>query len=134
MKARRAFRVPLSSAAVAILRAIGPRPEGVVFERESGKPFSNNALLALRDRMGFKDKCTTHGFRSSFRVWAQHQRLDWTACEMCLDHKVLDKTQGAYMRDDLMEQRREILEQWADHVNGVAGQVLIMQRQNNDRV
>ena len=134
MKARRAFRVPLSSAAINILRAIGPRPEGFVFEREPGKPFSNNALLALRDRMGFKGKCTTHGFRSSFREWAQHKRLDRIASEMCLDHKVLGKTESAYMRDDLLEQRREILEQWADHVIGAAGQVLIMQRQTNDRV
>lgn len=116
MKARRAFRVPLSSAAFEILQAIGPRPEGLVFEREPGKPLSNNALLALRNRMGLKEHCTTHGFRSSFREWAQHNKIDRIAAEMCLDHRVLGKTESAYMRDDLIEQRREVLEQWAAHV------------------
>lgn len=134
MKARRTFRVPLTEGAIEILRAIGPRPVGFVFVREPDKPFSNNALLALRDRMGFKEKCTTHGFRSSFREWTEHKRLDRVAAEMCLDHKVLGKTESAYMRDDLLEQRREILEQWADYVQGETGQVLSMERRKSDRV
>jgi integrase len=124
MKSRRLFCVPLSDEVIRILEDIGPKSEGFVFEREPGKPFSENALPALRDRMGFKDKCTTHGFRSSFREWAHYHKADRIAAEMCLDHKVLGKTEGAYMRDELLEQRREILMQWADYVLGATASVL----------
>lgn len=116
MKSRRPFRVPLTTAALEILEKIGPKAEGYIFEREPGKPFSNNALLALRDRMGFKGKCTTHGFRSSFREWARYNGFDHLASEVCLDHKALSKVEKAYLRDDLLEQRREILTQWAGYV------------------
>lgn len=131
MKARRPYRVPFSGAAVAILKKLGPRDQGFIFEREPGKPFSNNALLTLRDRMGFKGKCTTHGFRSSFRVWAQSQKIDRVTAEMCLDHKVLDKTEAAYMRSDLLDERREVLEQWADLVIGATQKVLNIQEKND---
>jgi integrase len=116
MKGRRPFRIPLPTAAVEILEKIGPKADGYVFEREPGRPFSNNALLALRDRMGFKEKCTTHGFRSSFREWVHHKGFDRVASEKCLDHQVLGKAESAYLRDDLLEQRREILAQWAEYV------------------
>jgi integrase len=116
MKARRQYRVPLTDSAIEVLESLEPKLDGYVFERIEGKSFSNNAILVLIDRMGLKGKCTTHGFRSSFREWAQHKKIDRIAAEMCLDHKVLGKTESAYMRDDLLEQRRMILEQWADYV------------------
>lgn len=127
MKARRPYRVPLSDAAIDILKKLGPRDQGFVFERESGKPFSNNALLALRDRMGFKGKCTTHGFRSSFRDWAQSRKIDRVVAEMCLDHKVLNKTEAAYMRSDLLDERREVLEAWASFVTRPSDEGIIVE-------
>jgi integrase len=116
MKGRRPYRVPLSAEAAKLLKAIGPKPEGFIFERAPGKPFSNNALLVLRNRMGFKERCTTHGFRSSFREWAQSNNVDRTVAEMCLDHKVFSKTEAAYMRADLLEERRAVLGDWATYV------------------
>ena len=93
-----------------------PMPDaGLIFPHSSGKPLSD-AALSLRAR---KDKlgCTPHGFRSSFRDWATAQgKWQWEAIELCLAHKVGNSVAQAYFRDDLLEQRRPIMEAWADYV------------------
>jgi integrase len=70
IKAGKEHRVPLSPAAVAILRRLGPgEPEAFVFPGgRRGRALSTNAMLALLKRMGRTD-FTAHGFRSSFRDW-----------------------------------------------------------------
>ena len=89
--------------------------EGLIFPHPLGQPLSENAL-SLRTR---KDKlgCTPHGFRSSFKGWATAQgKWQWEAIELCLAHKVGNSVAQAYFRDDLLEQRRPIMEAWADYV------------------
>lgn len=70
MKAGRQHRVPLSSAAVELLRK-QPRFQGNSFVfpgAKRGKPLSNMAMLeVLRGMKGHG--WTVHGFRSSFRDW-----------------------------------------------------------------
>jgi integrase len=56
---------------------------------------------------------TVHGFRSSFRNWCAHTRQDRDLAELCLAHKIAG-TEGAYFTDDLLEQRRPIMEAWAE--------------------
>jgi integrase len=69
MKAGRPHRVPLSPAAVELLRTV-PRFTGVdlVFPAPRGGSLSDMALSALVRRMAVK--ATPHGFRSTFRDWA----------------------------------------------------------------
>ena len=105
MKAGREHRVPLSDAAVAILKAIY-RTGDLVF------PLSNMALLMLLRRMGHGE-LTAHGFRSTFRDWASettnHPR---DVVEMALAHAIADKTEAAYRRGDLFEKRRRLMVEW----------------------
>ena len=73
MKAAREHRVPLSDAALAVLRAVAPlrddRAGGFVFPgRRKGAALSNMAMLVLLRRMNRAD-LTVHGFRSCFRDW-----------------------------------------------------------------
>ena len=63
-------------------------------------------LMALR-RMGRGD-ITTHGFRSSFRDWAEEwTHFQRTVCNAALAHTVRDKTEAPYRRTDLFEKRRD---------------------------
>ena len=89
--------------------------EGLIFPHPSGQPLSENAL-SLRTR---KDGlgCTPHGFRSSFKGWATAQgKWQWEAIELCLAHKVGNSVAQAYFRDDLLEQRRPIMDEWSQYV------------------
>ena len=96
-----------------------PRPDaGLIFPHSSGKPLSD-AALSLRTR---KDKlgCTPHGFRSSFKGWATAQgKWQWEAIELSLAHKVGNSVAQAYFRDDLLEQRRPIMDEWGEFCWGI---------------
>ena len=118
MKGGKEHRVALSKAAVSLLRGLGPRSEGFVFGDK--KPLSNMAMLNLRDRLGWKFVVTTHGFRSTFKDWSQANGFDHWQTEICISHKVLTATQAAYWRDDMLEQRRLIMEAWAEFLKPVS--------------
>ena len=116
MKSDKNHVVPLSIEAHLLLQdAKEAAGEGLIFPHPSGQPLSENAL-SLRTR---KDGlgCTPHGFRSSFKGWATAQgKWQWEAIELCLAHKVGNSVAQAYFRDDLLEQRRPIMEEWSEYV------------------
>jgi integrase len=116
IKAGREHRVPLSRAAVALLRPLAKAKDGSGFVFMGGKHkrgLSNGAMLALLRRMG-RDDLTAHGFRSTFRDWAAEQtNFPREVAEAALAHVVSDKTEAAYRRGDLFEKRRRLMEAWA---------------------
>jgi integrase len=115
MKSGREHRVPLSSAAIAVLnRTSGSKEDGYVFAGQRlGYPLSNMALLMTLGRMNRGD-ITAHGFRSTFRDWAaERTSFPSEVVEMALAHVVDDKTEAAYRRGDLFEKRRRLLDAWA---------------------
>ena len=76
------------------------------------------AMLQLIKKR-FKDyKIVPHGFRSTFRDWAETRgRYSHRSMEYCLGHKVVNKTEAAYQRGDLLEQRKLIMEDWAGFIS-----------------
>lgn len=113
MKARREHRVPLSSAALAILAGI-PRVGPFVFPgRRLTEPMSNAAMTMLLRRMG-RPEITVHGFRSTFRDWAREQTsFPRDVCEAALAHATTDKVEAAYLRGDALDLRRRLMEEFA---------------------
>ena len=120
MKANREHRVPLSAAAVTLLRSMLPsKPadrDGYVFlGGKKDSPLSNMAMTALLRRLGRGD-LTVHGFRSSFRDWAaeatNHPR---EIAEAALAHTLKDKTEASYQRGDLLDKRRVMMADWAEY-------------------
>lgn len=100
MKGGRIHRVPLSAAALAVIEAVADLrsgPDGYVFPGgKEGKPQSNNAILALLDRMGM-GSVTVHGFRSSFKDWAAEcTAYPGDLSEMALAHVIEGETEAAY--------------------------------------
>lgn len=115
MKADKEHRVPLSSAAVAILKQMAELRDGeFVFPgAKAGQPLSNMALLMLLRRMGRGD-LTAHGFRSTFRDWAGDcTDFPGELAEMALAHTVGDKVEAAYRRGDGFQKRLLLAEEWA---------------------
>jgi integrase len=113
MKSRREHRVPLSSAAIAVLKRMPHCDGGYVFSaRNSENPLSNMALLMMLGRMNRSD-VTTHGFRSTFRDWAAEcTNFPSEIVEMALAHVIENKTEAAYRRGDLFEKRRQLMDAW----------------------
>ena len=64
-----------------------------------------------------EDEATVHGFRSSFRDWeAERPEPNFEAAELCLAHSVGTKTTKAYLRTDLLDERRKIMDAWAKYI------------------
>ena len=124
MKARREHAVPLSARAVEILNEAkalgGGHTEGLIFtEGGFGRALSENRFLNARDGLGYGDRCTPHGFRSSFRDWAAETTMfPSEVVEMALAHTIKSKAEAAYRRGDLLAKRRELMDAWAAHVGG----------------
>lgn len=120
-KARREHRVPLTEAAMAVLRRV-PRVEGnnhIFIGARQGRPLSNMAMLQLMRGMGYgvngdRGDYVPHGFRSSFRDWSgEVSSFPRDVCEMALGHVIESKVEAAYRRGDLFEKRRRMMEEWS---------------------
>jgi integrase len=102
--------VPLSGPALKLLRALHKATggDGFVFQgMKLKRPLSNMAMLKTLEPMGRSD-LTVHGFRSSFRDWAEEQTVfGGSIAEAALGHVVGDKVEAAYRRGDLFEKRRK---------------------------
>ena len=124
MKARRPHRVPLSGRAIEILREASRfgDGQGLVFPASrSGRAASSMTFTALLRRLGIP--AVPHGFRSSFRDWVIEQTsTPWTVAEAALAHNVGNSTEAAYMRSDLFDQRRALMDAWAKYVAGGEGE------------
>mgnify|MGYP003610320534 FL=1 len=59
---------------------------------------------------------TAHGFRSSFRDWCSENQYPRDLAERALAHTVSNQVEAAYHRTDLLEQRRPMMQAWADWV------------------
>jgi integrase len=115
MKGGREHRVPLSRAALTILKNLGEFKTGdFIFPgQRRDRPLSNMALEMVLRRMRING-ATVHGFRSAFRDWAGDQaHFPREVCETALAHVAGDATERAYRRGDALEKRRELMESWA---------------------
>lgn len=116
--------VPLPTQAVEILRdlyGLTGRSEFVFPGARSNKrPMSNVAMKAALDRMGFKGQMTVHGFRAMARtILAERLNYPENYIEQQLAHTVRDTNGRAYNRTQYLEQRREMLQSWADYLEGL---------------
>lgn len=122
MKAKQIHRVPLSEQAMAILEHQRIQHENLVFPSLRGRaPLSDMALTALLRRVKATSDvagraATAHGFRSSFRDWCSEKGYPRDLAERSLAHVLSNKVEAAYHRTDLLEQRRPLMQAWADFV------------------
>lgn len=116
--------VPLARQAVAILRDIAPLTgQGrYVFPSVRGgdRPMSNVTLNAALQRMGIDTQTdmTAHGFRAMARTMlAERLGVPEPIIEAQLAHMVKDSLGRAYNRTQFAEQRKALMQQWADYLD-----------------
>ena len=108
------FLVPLSKQAIELLSSI-PKQSEYVFCTKFGTPLTND--VPRREYQKFLGKnITTHGSRSSFSDWCAKNNKNFLVSEKCLMHSVGNAVFMAYQRDDLFDQRRTLLQEWADYL------------------
>jgi len=67
---------------------------------------------------GIKD-ATVHGLRASFRTWgAEQTSYPPEMFEIALAHAVGDAIERAYQRSDLLDRRRQMMEDWSSFCGG----------------
>ncbi|MGB9390006.1 MAG: integrase arm-type DNA-binding domain-containing protein [Xanthobacteraceae bacterium] len=76
------------------------------------KPISDTILRLLLRELGHS--VTIHGFRASFKTWAtERTRFDRHTIEAALAHAAGDRIEAAYLRSDVLEKRRALMDAWA---------------------
>ena len=122
MKRRRAHRVPLTPATLAILEQMKPLSghHEYVFpsernEKSHASTYTVNA--AIKRSLGYKGKLVAHGLRSVASTALHEKGYDSLLVEACLAHADENETRAAYNRSDYLEQRRPIMEWWSEFVN-----------------
>jgi integrase len=147
MKRRAEWTIPLSPAAVELLRTVrawqaeaGAGLKGVkaglVFVHlegnYKGRGLSENAANDLLQEMkwtdadgkerAWADDLTAHGLRKVFSTiahdqWPYHGPNRTEAIEYSLAHAPADKVRGIYDKNDFIAKRRELLAWWAEQVS-----------------
>jgi len=117
MKRRREHVVPLSAAAVAIIEKLRARSRGSKYvfpnDRRLDRPMSENSVLFLIARAGYKGRMTGHGFRTMGSTWANEHGYSADAIERQLAHAPDDKVRAVYNRADYLTERRKMLHDWS---------------------
>jgi integrase len=114
-KKQRDHVVPLSSEALAILKALyGLRENAYVVPGiKPGKPLERNTILAALHAVGYQDKMTAHGFRSvASTAFYESGLFRPEVIEMQLAHVDRNKTRAAYNRAAYLDERRELMAWW----------------------
>jgi integrase len=123
IKAGLMHKVPLTTAALEILKSITPDQSGLVFVNTPGKPLAPKTMHRTMALMRIQD-ATPHGFRASFRTWAAEcTNYPREIAEAALAHANGDKIEQAYQRSDHFRKRRELMDAWSNHCVGLASQI-----------
>lgn len=122
--------VPLSPAAVAVLRAVSSilsasnegenLKGGLVFTGRDGKSsIGEGAIRQLYIDAGYRGRHVPHGWRASFStILNEDLGEDWRASiDRALAHAGMGKVEAAYNRAQLLDRRRRVFERWADLLN-----------------
>jgi len=123
MKMKKAHAVPLSTQAVALLDRMAGGEEwpstGYVFPSQwkPGVPVSGTSMTRIAQKAG-GDDTSLHGWRATFKDWSLDVGgVSEETGEECLAHKVGNDTRNAYRRGSNLENRRLVMQAWADFLD-----------------
>jgi integrase len=123
MKMRRDHVVPLSDQALELVERNWIDIEGVelIFPslNSNRKTLSENAFNSVIRRMGYsKQEVTAHGFRSTASTILNDKGFEGEIIEAALAHQDRNAIRRAYNRATYWDQRTELMQTWADMVDG----------------
>ena len=112
--------IPLCTNAIKILKRQPSyaKQKGRIFSTLNGVALHDRYLSTLPDALGFDG--VAHGFRATFRTWAQKHQKQYKfveeELELCMKHCDTVSTRAAYARDQLFKERVKVIrhyERWA---------------------
>ncbi|OIQ80987.1 prophage CP4-57 integrase [mine drainage metagenome] len=115
--------VPLATQALALLRELRPYTGAgqYIFPSLTShrRPISENTVRSALRRLGYaNDEMTAHGFRATARTLAAERLgIEPEVIEAQLAHAVPDALGRAYNRTQFLEQRKAMMQRWADYID-----------------
>ena len=113
--------VPLSRQVLALLKELKPLCSGSDFLFPSNssldKPMSRSTLNVMFERMGYADLLTPHGIRATASTILNEKGFRGDVIELQLAHVERNSVRRAYNHSDLMSDRRELMQAWADFLD-----------------
>jgi integrase len=123
MKRRREHLVPLPAQAIELLGELryltGAYPLLFPGRSDTTKPRSNTVFLMALRRLGYEGRQTGHGFRHLASTILNENGFDPQHVEAQLSH-VKEGVRGVYDKSTYLEQRREMMAWYADHLDRLA--------------
>jgi len=130
MKMEKEHRVPISKRAFEILKAMDKaKLNEFVFPSHSvskNSHLSNGAFLSVMKKLGTFSQYTPHGLRSTFRDWAaETTNFSNEVLELALAHTIKNRAEAAYRRQDQLEKRVKLMEQWAIYIQATVNNATV---------
>jgi len=121
MKSSKEHRVPLSKRAVEILQMMmAVKQNEYIFPGHSvakNSHMSTGTCRIVMKRMDNFSQYTPHGLRSTFRDWAaETTSFANETLELALAHTISNKAEAAYRRQDQLEKRIKLMQQWETYL------------------
>ena len=83
------------------------------------KPMSENTMLYALYRMGYHSRSTGHGFRATASTILNEEGWRPDVIERQLAHLERNKERAAYHRSEYLAERRQMMQHWADFLDGL---------------
>jgi integrase len=124
MKMGEQHLVPLSNQALALLRELRVLTGRGRFVfpslRGGSRPMSENTVNAALRRLGYSSQeMTGHGFRSLASTNLNEQGYHPDLIELQLAHAERNKVRAAYNKAQRLTERRNMMQSWADYLDGL---------------
>jgi len=123
MKMKRPHIVPLAKQVVELLRALRALHLSDIYlfpSEKTGKPICQETLWQAHEAKGYKGRHTPHGYRGTASTLL-YERLKARphVIEAQLAHTLGNKTQAAYCHAQYLDERREMMQQYADYLDSL---------------
>lgn len=124
MKRKIAHEITLCNRSMEILNiAKIMDPDSPYLFSRNGKHLSNLAMSNVLKRL--EVDATVHGFRSTFRDWVSEKtEHSYEVAEMALAHNVGSKVERSYLRTNLRERRKNLLQDWENYCSSYGANIL----------
>jgi len=123
MKKRKAHRVPLPAQAIAMLKTLQPisghRPYVFTHRDERGTHMSDAAMRQFLKSIGWAGKFSPHAARTTGATLLNGMGYSPDHIERQLAHVEQNKVRATYNHADYLPERREMMQVWADYLDGL---------------
>ncbi len=115
-KTNREHKIPLTDEALRVIdQAHKFEGSNLLFPSAKGRPLSDATMSRFMEREGYEAR--PHGFRATFRSWAEEcTDAPFEIKEACLGHVVDKGILQAYQRSDRIQKRHKLLRKWSLHL------------------